>query len=91
MSPSRSSDDKSQELPASPSLIENSSGVEYILVVEDEEASQLTDELRLIFDHIDDDIKTEKELEELADGFLRLARVVAESRPSSFSSHKEIG
>jgi len=91
MSPSRSSDDKSQELSASPGLIQSNSGVEYILVVEDEEASQLTDELRLIFDHLDDDIKTEKELDELADGFVRLARVLSESRPSSFNSHRDIG
>ena len=84
MNPSRSSGVSSKKLPQTPA-------VEYILVVEDEEASQLTDELRLICDHLDDDIKTEKELDELREAFIRLARVVSESRPGSFNCHEDVG
>lgn len=80
-----------KKLSEAPDLPQDESAVEYILVIDDAGASQLTDDLKLIFDHLDEDIRIDKELEELQEGFKRLAKVLAESKPDFFKVHSDVG
>ena len=57
--------------------------IEYVVVIEDANAgggSELTQDLKAVFDQLQDDISTNEELDSLETGFLRLSRVLAESK-----------
>ena len=57
--------------------------IEYVVVIEDANAdggSELTQDLKAIHDQLQDDIRTNEELDSLETGFLRLSRVLAESK-----------
>ena len=64
-------------------LQDEQESVQYVVVIENASAdggSELTQDLKVIYEQLQDDIKTNEELDHLDAGFRRLSRVLAESK-----------
>ena len=69
-----------QEISETPEDLESDSAFEFILVIEDpspDGSSPLSDELKLISGHLEEDIRSRDELDELEEGFLRLSKLLS--------------
>ena len=69
------------------------SAVEFILVIEDDNpdgSSQLTDELRKIAEHLEDDVKLDQEFDDLQEGLSRLSQVLLDSDSVTAQRNKDL-
>jgi hypothetical protein len=79
-----------QEISETPEELESDSAFEFILVIEDpspDGSLRLSDELKLISGHLEEDIQSRKELEELEGAFLRLSKVLSPHQQQSCQRH----
>ncbi len=70
---------------------EDGSAIEFILVIEDDKAdgsSQLTEELKKIEEHLEDDVRLDQEFDDLQDGLSRLSQVLADN--DSITSQRNV-
>jgi hypothetical protein len=71
----------------------NGSAVDFILVIEEDTqngSTKLTDELKEIAEHLEDDVSIEQELKDLHEGFLRLSQVLADSATVTSQTNKDL-
>ena len=69
------------------------SAIEFILVIEDDNSdgsSQLTEELRKISEHLEEDVMLDQELDDLQEGLLRLSQVLSDSDSVTSIRNKDL-
>jgi hypothetical protein len=72
-----------QEISGAPAALKDGNALEFVVFIDDTSAKPfpLSEDLKIMCEHLEEEIQTKEELDQLQSGFVRLADVLTSSKP----------